>query len=152
SQSGVHPEVPLIQHTNGTLFGDTYEGGTAGKGELYSLGMGLGPFVTFLPAQSQGRVGKTIGILGQGFTGTTAVSFNGTQASFQVVSDPYLTATVPDGATTGPIQVATGHGQRKSNKVFRVLPQISSFTPTSGTEGTPVTIAGTSLTGTIRVT
>jgi hypothetical protein len=55
--------------------------------------MGLGPFVTFV--QPMGWVGETGPILGQGLTGTTAVSLNGTPMSFKVVSDTYLRATVP---------------------------------------------------------
>jgi hypothetical protein len=46
-----------------------------------------------------GKVGKTVQILGQGFTGTTRVSFNGTTASFSVVSNTYLLAAVSAGAT-----------------------------------------------------
>jgi uncharacterized repeat protein (TIGR03803 family) len=123
STTGVHPDDPLIQHTNGTFYGDTYEGGTGaicGCGTLYSLNMGLGPFVSFVPSQSSGKVGKSIGILGQGFTGTSAVSFNGTPATFKVVVDTYLTATVPTGATTGSVTVTTPGGTLTSNKIFRV--------------------------------
>ena len=69
---GANPQVSLFQHTNGTLYGDTYGGGT-GKlcfcGVLYSLGMKLGPFVSFVGPLFEGKVGKTIEILGQGFTG-----------------------------------------------------------------------------------
>ena len=69
---------------------------------------------------TSGKVGKTVGILGQGFKGTTAVSFNGTAADFKVVSSSYLTATVPDGATTGFVTVTTPGGPLTSNKKFRV--------------------------------
>ena len=69
-----------------------------------------------------GRVGSPLGILGQGFTGTTDVSVNGTAATFTVVSDTYLTAKVPSGATTGFVTVTTPSGTLTSNKVFRVKP------------------------------
>ena len=53
-------------------------------------------------------VGQQAQILGQGFTGTTSVTFNGLPAmSFEVVSDTYLTATVPAGATTGAVVVSS---------------------------------------------
>ena len=52
----------------------------------------LGPFVSLLPISS--KVGKAIDILGQGFTGSSAVSFNGTAASFIIKSDTYLTGIV----------------------------------------------------------
>ena len=152
---GANPQVSLFQHTNGTLYGDTYGGGT-GKlcfcGVLYSLSMKLGPFVSFVGPLFEGKVGKTIEILGQGFTGTTDVSFRGVSAAFTVVSDTYLTAVVPAGATTGAVTVTTPGGSLTSNKIFRVVPVILSFSPTSGTVGTKVTITGTSFTGATKVT
>ena len=74
-----------------------------------------------LPAA--GKVGRTVEFLGQGFAGTTDVSFNGITATFKVVSDTYLTAVVPAGATTGFATVTiTGGGILSSNKEFRVMP------------------------------
>ena len=150
---GANPQVSLFQHTNGTLYGDTYGGGSQIKGVVYSLGMGLGPFVGFVGPLFEGKVGKTIEILGQGLTGTTKVSFHGVSATtFSVVSDTYLTAVVPAGATTGSVTVSTPGGKLTSNRVFRVTPAILSFSPTSGPVGTPVTITGTSFTGAKKVT
>jgi hypothetical protein len=97
------------------------------------------------------RIGKTVEILGQGFTGTTGVSFNGTAATFTVKSDTNLTATVPAGATTGAVTVTTPGGTLTSNLPFRVRPQLLNFNPTSGAVGTQVTITGVSLTQTIGV-
>ena len=82
--------------------------------------MGLGPFVAF--ALPTGKVGKTAQILGQGLTGTSSVTFNGIPAtSFTVVSDTYMTAVVPAGATTGPVVVTTPTGTLTSNKNFIVV-------------------------------
>jgi hypothetical protein len=68
-----------------------------------------------------GKVGsKKVEILGQGFTETTGVSFNGIAASYVVHSDTYLTATVPQGATTGFVTVTTPGGTFQSNVVVRV--------------------------------
>jgi uncharacterized repeat protein (TIGR03803 family) len=152
---GASPSVSLFQHTNGTLYGDTAGGGTGNIGcitcgVLFSLDEGLGPFVSLLPYA--GKVGKTVEFLGQGFTGTTAVSFNHIAASFKVVSDTYLTATIPSGAKTGFVTVVTPGGTLTSNKTFRVTPQITSFNPPSGPVGTPVTITGAGLTQTTKVT
>jgi hypothetical protein len=61
-------------------------------------------------------------ILGQGFTGTTKVSFKGISASFTVSSDTSLAATVPAGATTGYVTVTTPTGTINSNVPFRVIP------------------------------
>jgi uncharacterized repeat protein (TIGR03803 family) len=110
----------LMQATNGSFYGDAYFGGHFNDGTIFSLNMGLGPFVSFVvPA---GKVGSTSGILGQGFTGTTSVSMNGTSAAFTVVSDTFIKATVPEGATTGYVTVTTPTAVLTSNVPFRVLP------------------------------
>ncbi len=116
---GESPFAGLLQHTNGLLYGTTPTGGANGFGAVYSLDMGLGPFITFV--QSTGKVGRAAQILGQGLTGTTSVTFNGIAAtSFKVLSDTYLTAVVPSGATTGPVVVTTPGGTLTSNKNFVV--------------------------------
>jgi uncharacterized repeat protein (TIGR03803 family) len=102
---GCNPLTTLAQHTNGVLYGDTNGGGTGTHGVFFSLNAALKPFVSLAPII--GKVGDTIEFLGQGFTGTTVVSFGGTSATFQVVSDTYLTATVPSGAKTGSVTVTT---------------------------------------------
>lgn len=108
----------LMQDTNGHFYGTSQLDGTHSDGYVYVFDIGLGPFVTFV--RSQGKVGATAQILGQGLTGTTAVTFNGVSASFSVVSDTYMTAVVPAGATTGPVTVTTPSGTLASNKNFRV--------------------------------
>jgi uncharacterized repeat protein (TIGR03803 family) len=120
--TGDGAQVPLFQHTNGSLYGDTQGGGTKFNGVLYSLDMELGPFVSFVGPDFLGKVGNTIEILGQGLTGTTKVLFHGVSATFKVVSDTYLTAVVPTGATTGSVTVSAPGGKLTSNKVFRVMP------------------------------
>jgi uncharacterized repeat protein (TIGR03803 family) len=117
--TGESPGPPPLQHTNGLLYGGTEFGGTYGYGVIYSLDMGLGPFITFVRAN--GKVGQKAQILGQGLTGTTSVTFNGLPASsFTVVSDTYMTAVVPSGATSGTVTVKTPSGTLISNKTFRV--------------------------------
>jgi uncharacterized repeat protein (TIGR03803 family) len=147
---GSLPMVTLLQHTTGILYGDTNAGGTHNTGAFYSFKASLAPYAALLP--SSGKVGKSIGILGQGFNSATGVSFNGTAATFKISSDTFLTATVPAGAKTGIVTVAIPSGDLKSNINFRVTPTIKSFTPISGSVGTPVTIKGVSLTQTSKVT
>jgi len=149
---GQNPQVALFQNTNGTLYGDTYGGGSGGGGVLYSLGMNLRPFVSFVGPLFKGKVGQTIEILGKGLTGASKVSFHGASATFTVVSDTYLTAVVPVAATTGTVTVTTPGGALTSNKIFRVTPTIASFSPTSGAVGTVVQITGNSFTGATSVT
>jgi hypothetical protein len=110
----------LFRHTNGMLYGDTFQGGKFGEGVFYSLDAGLPTFVTYLPVY--GRPGALVQILGQGFTDASMVFFNGTPATFKLVYPAYIRATVPDGATSGPIAVTTANGTLTSNKVFIVHP------------------------------
>jgi hypothetical protein len=118
-----------MQHTNGKLYGFTNQGGTSnnciilstpGCGTVFSLDVGLGPFVKFVVPN--GEVGSVIQILGTGLTGATAVSFNGVPASsFKVISDALMTATVPAGATTGRVIVTAPTRRLTSNVKFKVL-------------------------------
>jgi uncharacterized repeat protein (TIGR03803 family) len=115
---GSGPQTTAMQHTNGKIYGMTSEGGAYGGGVIYCVDAGLPPFVRLV--FTAGKVGRSIGILGQRFKGTTSVSFNGTGAAFRVVSDTYLVATVPPGATTGFVTVTTPKGILGSNMKFQV--------------------------------
>jgi len=117
--NGSTPTDTPLQHTTGLLFGDTSAGGDNGIGVFYGLDLGLEAFAVLVP--SEAMVGKTVGILGQGFKGATAVSFNGTAASFVIKSSTFLEATVPTGVTTGRVTVTTSKGNLVSNRNFRVL-------------------------------
>ncbi len=101
-----------------------------------------------------GPVGTTVTITGSGFTGANDVQFNGASVgtgNFAVNSDTQITATVPAGATTGPISVITPGGTATSSDSFTVTgspaPAITGFSPTSGPVGTTVTITGSGFTG-----
>jgi uncharacterized repeat protein (TIGR03803 family) len=120
SSDGGDPIGGLVQSTDGNLYGSTAEGGTHNVGTIFKLDVGLGPFVTFI--SFAGKIGQTCPILGQGFTGTTSVSFNGMLANFTVISDTYISATVPEGATTGYVLVKAPSGALTSNVPFHVLP------------------------------
>jgi len=146
---GFDPQTPLVLHTNGKFYGNTY-GNSDGGAVFYNLDVGFKPLVNLVTWSAQ--VGKTAEILGQGFKGTTAVLFDGVAAKFDNVSDTYMTATVPPGALTGAVTVKTFSTTMKSNRNFLVTPQIMSFTPTKGTVGTLVQITGVSFTQTSGVT
>jgi uncharacterized repeat protein (TIGR03803 family) len=125
---GVNP-FGLMQHTDGKFYGTTNQGGTSlncssldalGCGTVFSLDLGLAPFVKFVVPS--GKVGSVIQILGTDLTGTIAVSFNGAPASsFKVVRGTFIKATLPAGATTGPVTVTTPTGTLTSNVNFTVL-------------------------------
>jgi hypothetical protein len=88
-------------------------------------------------------VGSPVTIVGTNLLSTQAVSFAGTSATFQVVSDTEITATLPDGAITGPVTVLTGGGSATTPNAFSVMPTITAFTPSSGKRGSTVIISGT---------
>jgi len=115
----------LIQDTSGTFYGVTPEGGAnyqscaTCNGTVFSLSMGLGPFVETLP--TSGKVASAVKILGNNLTGATKVTFNGVAATFTVASSTEITATVPTGATTGEVEVVNAAGKTlKSNVAFQV--------------------------------
>jgi uncharacterized repeat protein (TIGR03803 family) len=152
STHGANPEVTMFQDTNGILYGNTFQGGgSQSVGVFYSLNIGAAEFAKL--QTTSGNVGSTVSILGQGFTGTTAVSFGGVNAtSFTVVSDNYVTAKVPAGGKTGTVTVVRPSGSLNSIQQFKVTPTISSISPTSGPIGTVVVISGTGLIQTTKVT
>jgi len=121
---GLEPQFGgLLQDTNGDFYGVTAYGGTNdscayGCGTVFSLSIGLGPFVATRP--TSGKVRAKVIILGTDLTGATAVSFNGTAATFKVVSSTEITTKVPKGATTGPVTVTTPGGTLTSNVAFQV--------------------------------
>jgi uncharacterized repeat protein (TIGR01451 family) len=114
----------------------------------------------FLPASITGFTpnnsapGTTVTITGQNFLGASAVSFNGTPASFiPPTTNTILLATVPDWFASGPISVTTPTGTTNSgNLLFYGRPVITGFTPTNGLPGTNVTISGSNFLGATAVT
>jgi hypothetical protein len=69
---------------------------------------------------TSGKAGTIVTISGSAFTGATSVTFNGVAAPFSVTSYSQITATVPAGATTGPIAVTTAGGTGVSQSSFSV--------------------------------
>ena len=117
---GEFPMAELVQGTDGSFYGTASAGGAKnGWGTVFSLSTGVRAFVAFV--NDSGKVGTKVEILGQGFKGTTGVSFNGTGAKFAVRSDTYLTATVPSRSTSGFVTVTTPKGKLRSNKKFHVI-------------------------------
>ncbi|MFB9863057.1 IPT/TIG domain-containing protein [Rufibacter immobilis] len=92
-------------------------------------------------------VGTTIFIKGSNLVNTTSVIFeNGKTATYTVVDDNTLTATVPAGAATGTVKLSYDNFTQTttSTAVFTVIsaPIITDFSPKSGPVGTVVTITG----------
>ncbi len=114
-------------------------------------GGGGAPTISFFDPGS-GPVLTQIQIAGSGFLGTTDVRINNVplSASYFVVSDNEIQATVQPIATTGRVSVITTHGTATSTGTYTVQtspqqPSISSFSPTSGGLGTLVILYGQNL-------
>jgi uncharacterized repeat protein (TIGR03803 family) len=118
--TGQMPQGTLLQATDGRFYGVTHGGGASNIGTVFQLSVGLARFVQSVP--TAGTVGAKVLILGNGLTGTTSVTFNGTPATFTVSRNTAIRTTVPVGATTGTLEVTTPSGTLKSNVVFQVNP------------------------------
>jgi uncharacterized repeat protein (TIGR03803 family) len=147
--TGSLPFATLRQHTNGKLYGEATSGGALGHGALFSFDIGLGAFIILQP--TSGLVSQPVGILGGGLTGTKSVKFNTTNAAYSIVSDAYISTSVPAGATSGLVKVAIPGAMLKSSQKFLVTPVVLSFGPPSGPVGSQVVITGNSFTGATKV-
>jgi uncharacterized repeat protein (TIGR03803 family) len=123
---GNNGSVPmrLLQASSGTLVGFAGAGtrDEQNPGEIFVIRPSLPApkplFVSFNPAR--GKVGAKVVIQGVHFVGATAVTFNGVKASFRVLNTGNVVATVPGGATTGPVSVTNAGGTTASSDSFVV--------------------------------
>jgi IPT/TIG domain/Peptidase M66 len=122
--------------------------GTATSTNNFTVNAAPPTITSFSP--TSGIVGTSVTIAGTNFSLATGVKFNGTTATFSVTDASHIAATVPSGATTGTVSVTTPGGTATSTNNFTVnaaAPTITSFSPTSGSVGTPVTITGANFSG-----
>ncbi len=143
------PESPLFLSTNGKFYSTTQLGGTGGDGTFYSLANGQTAFIQL--QETSGKVGSKIGILGQGFSASSVVKFNGVTATTVTrTGATFLLATVPAGATDGFVTVTTGAVTLTSSKKFIVHDSWSSGKaiptgvqwPMTGTIGNSIYVVG----------
>ncbi|TVT43682.1 T9SS type A sorting domain-containing protein [Hymenobacter setariae] len=81
---------------------------------------------------TSGPAGTNVTITGAYFTASTSVAFNGVAASSVVITNTTtLTATVPSGASTGPIAVTTSGGTATSAAPFTVTVPTVTVSPAS---------------------
>ena len=71
---------------------------------------------------TSGGAGSSVTISGFNLNGATRVAFNGTAASYRVIGPTQITATLPSGATSGPISVTTHSGSTTTSGSFTVRP------------------------------
>ena len=106
---------------------------------------GLAPVIATMSPSAAG-VGTNVTINGTYFgtsQGSSTVTFNGVPATVSSWSDVQIVASVPSGATTGPL-VVTVNGTNSNTPQFDVTatPVITSISPSSATVGTVLTITG----------
>lgn len=136
--SQIHATVPTTATTGPIAI--TTPRGTATTTSNFVVS-GLAPIVTgFSPFG--GKSGDPVVITGINFTTATNVSFNGTNASFAVTSDTQISATVPTGATTGPIRVLNPAGTNTTGSNFIVGPFITGFSPVAAQIASQVVVEG----------
>lgn len=137
-------DVGIDAYTQAFTFSG-WQGGSTASGTIPAIS-------SFNPPS--GPTGTSVTIDGTGFTGVTAVTFNGVAASFTITSDTVIQTAVPTGATNGPITVSTPAGAATSTNNFMVAspPAITSFAPTVGPAGSNVSINGSSFTAATAVT
>ena len=111
------------------------------------------PVVTSVsPNSGLSSGGATVTIAGNQFSGVTAVTFGTTAAtSFTVNSTSSITATVPAGTGLVDVRVTSAGGTSAivagDRYTYISVPVITSISPSSGPNGTTVTIQGTGFTG-----
>jgi len=150
--TGDTPLATPLLHTSGKIYGVAFHGGShTAYGAIYSLDAGLKPHVNQFVYYS-GKVGDSVGLLGQGFSNATGVKFGSGPGTFVASTDAFMTATIAAGATTDVITVLEPGGNLSTPQKYKVIPSILSFSPKSGNVGTPVTITGMSLKQTTSVT
>jgi len=118
---GVCP-CSMIQASDGIIYGTAMGGGQTGSGEVFALDLGLpkpAPRAQHFHPQS-GGVGALVRIWGYNLLRAT-VQFNGVAATTISNSGPnYVWATVPAGATSGPITITTPGGTITTTANFTV--------------------------------
>jgi hypothetical protein len=136
--SQIHATVPTTATTGPISV--TTPNGTVTTSSNFVVS-GLAPVVTgFSPFG--GKAGDPVVLTGINFTTATNVSFNGTNAAFAVTSDTQISATVPAGATTGPIRVINPGGTNATGSNFIIGPFITGFSPVSAQVGSEVVVDG----------
>jgi hypothetical protein len=94
---------------------------------------------------SQGLVGSSVDIVGEGFSQASAVKLGANIAAFSIVTDELIRAVVPAGVAAGKFTVETPRGNRTSAASFAVIlrPTVSSFSPAASELPVTLTVNGT---------
>jgi hypothetical protein len=123
STTGLSPtQIRAVVHAGSTTGKITVATGvaTGTSATDFTVSSSCVTITSFTP--TSGPVGTSVTITGTGFTGVSAVSFNNVNATTFSANPAgtQITATVPTGATTGPIKVTTPGGSATSTTNFTV--------------------------------
>ncbi|CAJ5372094.1 IPT/TIG domain protein [Burkholderia pseudomallei] len=126
---------------------------TLGQAGQASTPLSAGQLAIFSFMPAHGEAGTQVRLQGQGFDSNAAndtVSFNGTPATVLSSTSTQLVASVPSGATTGPITVTAGGHTANSTTPFTiddtgVPPNITQVSPLAVSIGNTLTVTGTHL-------
>jgi hypothetical protein len=126
----------------------TAPGGTTSSSARFYLPPTIGGV-----SPANAAVHATVTVSGTNLLGATQVQLGGVSVPFSVASNSRLTFTVPVGSAGGTIHVSAPGGSDTSADSVTILPPpaITGISPGSGPVGTPVTITGTDLGGTVGV-
>jgi len=96
-----------------------------------------------------GVVGEIIRFSGQNFYGIDSVTFaDGISGDFSVISDKIMLVTVPNGAAFGDVTVtSTSRSTTGTYSSFYPFPNVTGFTPKTGTSGDVISIFGNAFSG-----
>jgi uncharacterized repeat protein (TIGR01451 family) len=138
SDSELDATVPAAA-TTGSLAVSSAAGTTIASDVFYVAAQ----ILSFEP--KYGPAGTIVSIKGVNFAGAIDVQFRGVSASFTNISPVEIQATVPEGAASGPISIATPAGFAQTDGNFLLPPKILAVFPPSGLPSTQVTITGENL-------
>ena len=151
--SGANPYSALMEDTNGQIYGLAPGGGADGGGVFFSFGPPNPVTHISLCCNWWLVLDQPVEIIGQNLNQAYSVSFGSVNAQFQPGSGTYLTAYVPSAAIDSPVTVTLDSGlQLETQQAVHILPAITSFSPSIGQVGTPVSISGGGFAGATEVT
>ena len=149
---GNFPRTTLMQHTSGPLYGLAEGGGSFFDGVFYSLVFPNINQIIKVAGPIFVKPGVPVQVLGNNMTHVIGVNFGGAPAQFDVGSDTYLIAQVPNDAIDGLVTATYDTGlQVQTVSAMHILPVITNLDPSSGPVGTQVGIVGGGLTRASKV-
>jgi len=114
---------PMVQGSNGKLYGISPAGGGGGGGVFFNVDAGLPPPqpVIQLFSPPQASAGTRVELWGSNLLGATSVTFNGIAGTnVLATTSQSVFVNVPEGATSGPITIATPNGSFTTQESFTV--------------------------------